>query len=106
MANTFKIDEILPGIGYLIVEPKEAATEVAGIINPTKDKEVPQWGTIVKQSMLNEEQMKMFKWTDNDTTPYHDGQTVIYKKWGGNDVHIGGKKYYFLRFEEVIGFVK
>jgi co-chaperonin GroES (HSP10) len=31
---------------------------------------------------------------------------VIYKKWGGNDVEIGGKKYYLLRFEEIIAVVE
>lgn len=107
MANTYTVDSILPAPGYVIVEPKELPNEVAGIINPNKDKEVPQWGTVIKVGADVPDRIEGEK---GDTMLVKRslagvGQTVIYKKWGGNDVEIGGKKYYFLRFEEIIGVV-
>jgi chaperonin GroES len=33
------------------------------------------------------------------------GDTVIYKKWGGNDVKIGDKEYQFLKFDDVLAVV-
>lgn len=98
--NTFKIEEIVPAWGYVIVEPKETPKEVSGIYQPNKEQEVPQWGTVVAPGPLLEGQKAP------NTGELMVGQTVIYKKWGGNDVEIGGKKYYFLKYEEIIGVVK
>jgi len=98
--NTFKIEEIVPAWGFVIVQPQEIKETVAGIYQPNKDEEVPQWGTVVSAGPLLEGQKAPH------TGELKPGQTVIYKKWGGNDVEIGGKKYYFLKYEEIIGVVK
>ena len=34
--------------------------------------------------------------------PCGAGDTVIYKKWGGNEVKIEGKEYLFVKFEDVL----
>lgn len=116
MSNTYDISTVLPAAGFVIVEPKTLPKEVSGIINPNKDKEVPQWGTIVKvgepvpmssvitidasENKLSGHTMRMIEFMGKA------GQTVIYKKWGGNEVTVGEKQYYFLKFEEIIGVVQ
>lgn len=96
MPNTYNVHDIEIAPGYVIVKPHEVDKEVAGIIQPGKEKEVPQWGEVVK---VGEK-------TDENQLTVKPGQTVIYKKWQTNDVKVGDKKYYFLKYEEVIGAVK
>lgn len=96
--NTYKTTQIKPRPGYILVKPEEIAEEVAGLYQPNKEEEIPQWGKIEKVGAKSKE-----------TEVYEDfkkGKMVIYKKWGGNDVEIGGKKYYLLRFEEIIAVVE
>jgi chaperonin GroES len=38
--------------------------------------------------------------------PVKAGDSVIYKKWGGNDVKIGDIEYQFLKFEDILAIVK
>lgn len=98
MSNTHKIEDITPQIGYVIVKPAEKENEVAGIIMPKGDEEVPQWGKVIKAAPMK----------NGDTAPHgklEPGQTVIYRKWGGNEVVVGEKKYYFLKYDEIIGAV-
>lgn len=35
-------------------------------------------------------------------SPVKAGQTVIYKKWGGNEVKINGEEYLFVKFEDIL----
>lgn len=100
MSNTYDISTILPSAGFVIVEPKTLPKEVSGIINPNKDKEVPQWGTVVAVGKYLVEKGIMTEFNAKV------GSTVIYKKWGGNEVTVGEKQYYFLKFEEIIGVVQ
>jgi len=103
MTNTHTIESIEPQIGYVIVQPIETEAEVNNIIMPKGDTEVPQWGKIIavggRESNGNN-QPKV------ESIALSVGQTVIYRKWGGNDVNIGEKKYYFLKYEEIIGAAK
>ena len=97
MSNTHDIKTIQPAPGFVVVEPAQFAEKSSGIYNPSKGKEVPQWGTVVTVGP---------HLPDHTGPDVKKGQTVIYKKWGGNDVEIGKKKYYFLKYEEIIGVVK
>lgn len=98
--NTHTIETIQPQVGYVIVQPIETEAEVNNIIMPKGDTEVPQWGkVIVCGDLIANDDGKL------PTISIGVGQTVIYRKWGGNDVTIGEKKYYFLKYEEIIGAV-
>lgn len=96
--STITIEQIVPQSGYLVVEQVQAPKEVAGIYQPGKDKEIPSWGTVIVCGPMGEK----------DTAPsgkLEVGQTVIFKRWGGNEIDVSGKKYMFLKYEEVIGAV-
>lgn len=90
------IEQIKPQVGFLIVEPVQAPKEVAGIYQPGKDKEVPSWGKVITLGDVKADEAEF-------TIKLTEGQTVIFKRWGGNEIEVGGKKYYFLKYEEIIG---
>lgn len=97
MPNTYTIEQIKVAPGYVVVRPQEVGETVAGIYQPNKEKEVPQWGVVISVGARNKDA------GDLDLKP---GQTVVYKKWQTNDVKVGDKKYYFLKYDEIIGVVE
>lgn len=101
--NTYTIDKIDVQVGFVVVQPEATKAEVAGIYQPNKDQEVPQWGTVVAMGDVKANENGE---PAEPTIKFNVGQTVIYKRWGGNEVEIGDKKYYFLKYEEIIGAVK
>jgi len=96
MPNTYKIEQIKVAPGFVIVKPQEIQETVAGIYQPNKEKEVPQWGEVITiGGAVKKDQLKL-----------KSGDVVIYKKWQTNDVKVGDKKYYFLNYDEIIGVVE
>jgi chaperonin GroES len=88
--------------GYVFVEPEEAQKKTAsGIYLPDSHGEKPQQGTVLAIGG---------DWiTEHGATikaPVKVGDSVIYKKWGGNDVKIGDTEYQFLKFEDILAIVK
>lgn len=88
--------------GYVFVKPEEAAKKTtSGIYLPDNHSEKPQQGTVLAVG---------HDWvTEHGATikaPVKAGDTVIYKKWGGNDVKIGDIEYQFLKFEDILAIVK
>ena len=86
--------KIVPSPGYVLIEPDEQAKQtVSGIYlpdNASADK--PQTGTILSVGAALEKV----------SSPAKKGDKVIYKEWGTNEVKIGGKKYLFVKFEDVL----
>jgi chaperonin GroES len=39
-------------------------------------------------------------------SPVKVGDTVIYKKWGGNELKVGEVEYQFLKFDDILAIVK
>ena len=37
---------------------------------------------------------------------HREGDAVVYKKWGGNEVKIGDTEYQFLKFEDILAIIK
>jgi chaperonin GroES len=88
--------------GYVLVEPEKAQKKTdSGIYLPDSHDEKPQQGTVLAVGDA---------WaTEHGATikaPVKTGQTVIYKKWGGNDVKLGDIEYQFLKFEDILAIVK
>ena len=82
-----------PTAGYLILEPVEKETKTAsGIYLPDNAGEKPQKGKVLAVG----EDVKDYK------KPCKVGDTVIYKKWGGNEVKINGVEYLFVKFEDIL----
>lgn len=98
MANKYKVEQIQVAPGFIIVKPQEVAETVKGIYQPGKEQEIPQWGKVIAAGDIIQ--------IEPPALTLKAGQTVIYRKYGGNDVEIGGQKYYFLKYDEIIGVVK
>lgn len=86
-----------PAAGYLLIEPLDKETKTAsGIYLPDNAGEKPQKGKILATggSLLQDGQKV--------GSPAKVGDTVLYKKWGGNEVKIEGKEYLFVKFEDIL----
>ena len=93
MANS----KFKPTAGYLFIEPLEKEVKTAsGIYLPDNAGEKPQTGKVIAAggSIYNE--------GHEVTAPAKVGDTVLYKKWGGNEVKIEGKEYIFVKFEDIL----
>jgi len=92
-----------PTAGYLLIEPFEAETKTeSGIYLPeSAEGEKPQKGKVLA---VGPDDI-----TDSGTkrpSPAKVGDIVIYKKWGGSEVKIGGKEYLFSKFEDILAIEK
>ncbi len=86
-----------PTAGYLLIEPLEKEAKTAsGIYLPDNAGEKPQKGKILATGGSIYADAKEIK------APAKVGDTVLYKKWGGNEVKIEGKDYLFVKFEDVL----
>jgi chaperonin GroES len=100
-SKTTKVANLQPAPGYIIVEPIEAQQKTAsGIYLPDSHDEKPQEGKVlaVGSTMISEYGAKI-------TAPCKKGQTVVYKKWGGNEVKVDSVEYQFLKFEDILAVV-
>ncbi len=96
------VSKLQPAPGYLLVEPEEMQKKTAaGIYLPDSHDEKPQQGKVlaVGNTWVSDQGAKI-------DAPAKKGDTVIYKKWGGNDVKIGTIEYQFLKFEDILAVVK
>jgi chaperonin GroES len=86
-----------PTAGYLLIEPLEKEVKTAsGIYLPDNAGEKPQKGKVlVVGGTLIQDGQKI-------ASPAKVNETVLYKKWGGNEVKIEGKEYLFVKFEDVL----
>lgn len=89
---------IKPTAGYLLIETMEAQAKTeTGIYLPESAEEKPQKGRVlaVGPDEITDSSSKR-------SAPAKVGDVVIYKKWGGNEVKIGGKEYLFAKFEDIL----
>ena len=101
MSVSVSATQVKPAPGYVFVQPAEAQKQTAsGIYLPDSHDEKPQHGTVLAVGA---------DWaTEHGATikaPVKTKDMVIYKKWGGNEVKIGGTEYQILRFEDVLAVV-
>lgn len=79
----------------ILPSPAEEVT-VAGIIIPDSAKEKPLKGTV----------MAVGTGTKDEEMVLHEGDTVIYGKYAGNEVEYDGEKYIIMRQSDVLAVVK
>jgi chaperonin GroES len=94
------LEEVQPIRGYLIVDPDtiEKKTESGIYIADTVTRERPQTGKVLKVGGdLKTEYGAIID------SPVKEGDNIIFKKWGGNEVKVDKKDYFFVRFDDVIG---
>ncbi len=99
--STLKVSDLQPTSGYLLVEPaKQEKKTSSGIYLPDSHDEKPQYGTVLAVgSDTSDHGVKV-------SAPAKKGDTVVYKKWGGNEVQIEDIEYQFLKFEDILAIVK
>jgi len=91
--------KLQPTQGYILLEPNEASKKTAsGIYLPDSHDEKSQQGKVVAVGAD----------TDKRKAPAKVGDTVIYKKWGGDEVKLSitEKEMVFVKFEDVLAIVK
>lgn len=92
--------KIQPLPGYILVEPKPKEEKTSsGIVLPDVAEEKPAEGRVLACGEAVLENGKTIK------CPVKVGQTVIYKKWGGNDIKSDGKELLLLKFEDIMATV-
>ena len=86
-----------PTAGFILIEPLEKELKTAsGIYLPDNAGEKPQKGKVLAVGASF--------WQDGHEiqSPANIGETVLYKKWGGNEIKIDGKEYLLVKFEDIM----
>ncbi len=93
--------KIKPLYNNVLIEPmEEEQTTASGIVIPdTASKEKPQQGKVIAVGSGKTAEGKEVK------LPVKEGDTVIYKKWGGNEVENEGKEYLIVKSEDILAVV-
>ena len=91
-----------PTAGYILIEPQEVETKTAsGLYLPeTATAEKPQKGKVLANGNA------IYQDSREILSPAKIGETVIYKKWGANEIKENGKEYLFVKFEDILAIVK
>lgn len=94
--------KIKPTAGYALIEPLQLEKKTAaGIVLPDIHDEKSQKGKVIAIG-------KPAYQDGREITPeFKVGNTVIYKKWGGDEVKFGvsGKELIFVKFEDVLAVI-
>lgn len=97
-----KTQKIKPLFDYILVKPaKQEEVTASGIVLPGTTKEKPQMGEVMAVGEgWHNDQGKTFPVT------VKVGQTVVYKKWGGNEVKVGDEEWMLIKQEDVMAVVE
>ncbi len=96
------LSSVKPTSGYVLIEPQEADKQTtSGIYLPdSASGDKPQRGKVLAagpEELTEKGEKKL--------SPAQKGDTVIYKKWGGNEVKIDNKEYLFVKFEDILAII-
>ena len=96
--------KLKPMPGYALIEPVEVQKQTAtGIVLPDTHDEKSQKGKVIALGgpLMTDSGRKV-------TPEFKVGDTVIYKKWGGDEVKLdlSGKELMFVKFEDVLAILK
>ncbi|MFH1388973.1 MAG: co-chaperone GroES [Patescibacteria group bacterium] len=89
---------VKPLLDNILIEPLERERQTAsGIVIPDSAKEKPQEGKVVATGPGKPNDAGVFI-----KPQVKVGDTVIYKKWGGNEIKIAGKDYLIVKEEDIL----
>jgi chaperonin GroES len=96
------LNKIKPTAGYILIEPQEATKQTSsGIYLPdSASGDKPQQGKILASGSDELTEKGIAR-----KSPAKVGDSVIYKKWGGNEVKIDNKEYLFVKFEDILAVI-
>jgi chaperonin GroES len=87
-----------PTPGYILIQPLKAETKTAaGIYLPDTATEKPQTGKVIA---VGDPEINDYGTVKK--APVTAGNTIIYKKWGGNEIKFGAQEFLFIRFEDIL----
>ena len=103
-----------PFIGYILVEQiDDTQTTTSGLALPETAKDKPVKGKVLDFSpivpreardfCILEEPDKLTPSWKSELLRIKIGSTIVFKKWGGQDITEDGKDLKFVRFDEVMG---
>jgi len=100
---------IIPMPGYVVIEPsKEEETTMSGLIMPDNAKDRPIKGVVVAASaVLPVMEHNVVVMGDNvswnsELSKIKPGVTVLYRKWGGEEIKDKGKGYRIVKYGDVM----
>jgi len=89
-----------PTAGYVLIEPEETIKKTSsGIVLPESHEEKPSKGKVLAvgpNRCCDDDKC------DCEKAPCKKGDTVIYKKWGGNEYKVGDREYLFVEFKDIL----
>lgn len=96
------LSSVKPTPGYILIEPQEADKQTAsGIYLPdSASGDKPQRGKVLATGPE-----ELTEKGEKKPSPVQKGDSVIYKKWGGNEVKIDNKEYLFVKFEDILAVI-
>lgn len=96
-----KSNSIKPLFDNVLIKPLEGETKTAGgILLPETAKEKPQMGKImaVGSGGINDDGKTVIM-------VVKVGQTVMYKKWGGNEVKVDGEEWLLVEQKDILAII-
>lgn len=100
-SNLITKASIKPLAGYVLVEPLPAESKTAsGIILPETAQERPAIGMVVAVGDA------LYVDGKEITSPVKLGDKVFYKKWGGDEIKVGGEELKLVKFDDIMALVK
>lgn len=96
------MSRVKPLADNLLLEPLEKEQKTAsGILIPDTAKEKPQEGLVVEVGPgRTDDSGKLIP------LEVKRGDKVLYKKWGGNEVKLGGKEYLIVKMEDILAVIE
>ncbi|HXS14839.1 MAG TPA: co-chaperone GroES [Candidatus Saccharimonadales bacterium] len=92
---------VKPLFDNVLIEPLEAESKtVSGIILPDSAKEKPQMGKVIAIG-----EGKVGPKGDRHPMVVKVGDTVMYKKWGGNEVKVDSKDMTLVSQEDILAVI-
>lgn len=95
--------KVKPLSDYVLIEPKtqKDMTTPSGIVLPDSAKEKPQEGKVIAVGFgRKDDEGKVIK------MDVKVGDTVMYKKWGGNEIKIENKEYLLVKEEDILAIIE
>ena len=96
-----KAIQITPLAGYALIKPEEAPEKTAGgLYLPENAQEQPARGKVVAVgSPIKHPQHE-------EKAQFKAGDSVIYKKWGGDEIKLNGDNYKLVKFDDVMAIIQ
>lgn len=92
---------IKPLAGHALIEPQEAEEKTpSGIVLPDTAQEKPAQGKVISVGSPIKHQ------NHEEKAEFKAGDTVLYKKWGGDEIKIEGVEYKIVKFEDVMAILE